>query len=176
MSVLLIGLGETLTEAVATRLLEQGDEVRIVLPDVAERERWRASGLHVAVGDISDEDFAWRACMNVRTVVAGDQPPVHREVREILGEVLKKAGVGRVVVVGAGEPDELVGALQADPELEHVILRFRRKSLLGSRDAVSPEDLAVAVDAADDLAGTPRLDLDLTRTEAWAELRLEPPA
>ena len=175
MSVLLIGLGETLTEVVAARLLEQGDEVRLVLAEETERERWRARGVHVAVGDMADEDFAWRACMNVRTVVAGDHHPLHPPLREVLAGVLRKAGVGRVVAVGAGEPDELVGSLRAEPELEHVILRFRRRGLLGAKDAVAPADLAVAVDAADDLAGSPRLDLDLTRDADWKELRLDPP-
>ena len=176
MSVLLIGLSEGLTGAVAVRLLEQGDEVRLVLAEEADRERWRALGLHVAVGDMTDEDFAWRACMNVRTVVAGDLHPVDREMRRVLAGVLRKAGVGRLVVVGAGEPDELVASLAAEPELEHVILRFRRRGFLGSKDAVSPGALAVAVDAADDLAGTPRLDLDLTQPDGWAGLRLEPPS
>ena len=176
MSVLLIGLGESLTEAVAARLLGQGDEVRLVLAEETERERWRARGLHVAVGDMADEDFAWRACMNVRTVVAGDRSPVDRDMREALSGVLRKAGVGRLVVVGAGEPDPLVSSLQTETELEYVILRFRRRGLLGAKDAVAPDDLAVAVDAADDLAGAPRLDLDLTREPAWTELRLEPPA
>ena len=175
MSVLLIGLGEALTEAVAARLLEQGDEVRLVLADEAERERWRARGLHVAVGDMADEDFAWRACMNVRTVVAGDHTPVDGEMREVLAGVLRKAGVGRLVVVGAGESDALAGSLQADDELEYVVLRFRRRGLLGAKDAVAPDALAVAVDAADDLAGTPRLDLDLTQDDAWTRLRLERP-
>lgn len=175
MSVLLVGLGEALTEAVAARLLEQGDEVRIVLPDAGERERWRGQGLHVAVGDISDEDFAWRACMNVRTVVAGDRSPVDREIRPLLASILRKAGVGRVVAAGAGEPDPLVAGLESEPDLEHVILRYRRRGFLKAKDAVSPEHLALAVDAADDLAGGPRLDLDLTHAEAWAELSLDPP-
>lgn len=175
MSVLLVGLGEQLTEAVASRLLEQGDEVRLVLAEEAGRGRWRARGIHVAVGDMADDDFAWRACMNVRTVVAGDRPPVSGELREVLAAILRKAGVGRVVVVGAGEPDGLVEAFQGEPELEYVVLRFRRRGLLGTKDVVSPHDLAVAVDAADDLAGTPHLDLDLTQDDAWAALRLDPP-
>lgn len=175
MSVLLVGLGEQLTDAVAARLLEQGDEVRLVLAEEAGRERWRARGIHVAVGDMADDDFAWRACMNVRTVVAGDRPPVVGALREALAEVLRKAGVGRVVVVGAGEPDGLVGALQGEPELEYVVLRFRRRGLLGPKDAVGPRELAVAIDAADDLAGTPHLDLDLTHDDAWGALRLDPP-
>lgn len=175
MSVLLTGLSPELTEAVAERLQGQGDEVRMIVANDAERERWRPRGVHVAVGDLTDDDFLWRACTNVRTVVAGDHAPVSsREVREVLAAMLTKTDVDRLVVVGAGKPDELVTGAEA-AGLSYVVLRFRKKGLLGTKDAVAPRDLATAIDAADDLAGEPHLDLDLTDGAAWTSLLLEPP-
>lgn len=175
MSVLLAGLGDEVTRSVVTRLLAQDDEVRIVLGDPGDRERWRALGVHVAVGDLTDDDFVWRACTNARTVVAGEHAPVDtRAVREVLAGLLTKTDADRLVVVGAGEPDELVGGARS-AGIDHVVLRFCRRGLLGHRDVVAPDDLATAIDAADDLAGHPRLDLDLSDADAWSALRLAAP-
>lgn len=176
MSVLLTGLEEELTETLARRLVSQADEVRIILGDDACRERWRTLGLHVAVGDLTDDDFLWRACTNVRTVVAGDGRPADApEVRESLPSLLGKTDVDRLVVVGPAEDDALVGSLR-DADMDHVILRFRKRGLLGSRRGVATADLAAAIDAADDLAGEPRLDLDLLDAGSWTQLRLPAPS
>lgn len=175
MSVLLTGLDDELTEIVAARLMAQEDEVRIVLGDEQGRDHWRSLGIHVAVGDLTDDDFVWRACMNVRTVVAGEGAPAGTpEVRRTLAASLDKTDVDRVVVVGAGEPDELVAGVRA-AGVSHVVLRVRKRGILGLRGAVDADDLAVAIDAADDLAGEPRLYLDLWEPEAWRQLRLDPP-
>ena len=174
MSVLLVGLDDELTEILAARLIAQADEVRIVLGDDSARERWRAQGVHVAVGDLTDDDFVWRACMNVRTVVVGDRPPVDESsVRHGLAGFLEKTDADRVVVVGADD-DELVAGLRTSG-LPHVVLRFRKRGLLGWKEVISASDLAVAIDAADDLAGEPRLHLDLWEPSAWQSLRLEQP-
>ncbi len=175
MSVLLTGLGDELAEVLATRLISQDDEVRIVLGDDAERERWRSHGLHVAVGDLTDDDFLWRACTNVRTVVAGDRPPADtQEVRASLADLLGKTDADRLVIVGPRDDDPLVTGAKA-AAVDHVVLRFRKRGLLGSRQAVATADLAAAIDAADDLAGEPRLDLDLSEDASWQALRLSAP-
>lgn len=175
MSVLLVGLEEELTRTVGARLLAQDDEVRIVLGDEAKRETWRALGIRVAVGDLTDDDFLWRAFTNVRTVVAGERPPADApDVRHQLAASMKKSDPDRLVVVGAGEDDPLVAGIRA-ADVDHVVLRFRKRGLLGYRSAASTPQLAAAIDAADDLAGNPRLDLDLSEERSWAELRLAPP-
>lgn len=175
MSVLLAGLGDELTEALSARLIAQDDEVRIVLGDETERERWRAVGMRVAVGDLADADFVWRAFTNVRTVVAGEQSPVDNpEVRHDLAGMLRNTDADRLVVVGAGESDPLVASARA-ADIDHVVLRFRKRGLLGHRNAASCDELAAAIDAADDLAGHPRLDLDLWHESSWVALRLPPP-
>jgi len=175
MSVLLAGLDDELTRTLAERLRAQDDEVRMVLDDPAGREGWRTLGIHVAVGDLTDEDFVWRAATNVRTVVVGDRPPADAgDVRRHLASMLTRTDADRLVVVGPGNDDELIDGARA-AGLAHVVLRFRRRGLLGSRDVVGPRDLAAAIDAADDLAGEPRLDLDLVEPSAWEALRLEPP-
>ena len=172
MSVLLLGLEDALAQATAERLVAQDDEVRIALTTPVEGDAWRARDVHVATGDLTDDDFLWRAFTNVRTVVVGDSDGVGSEVFEVLPGAAKKAGVDRVVVV-AGEPEELVeGVLRQD--MDHVVLRVRKGKI--RRRAVETDDLAIAIDAADDLAGNPRLDLDLWSAAGWEALRLEPPA
>jgi hypothetical protein len=75
------------------------------------------------------------------------------------------------VVVGPVHP-QARAALRGS-KLEYVILgAVERRRLLGRRPRLSSEKLAEAVDAADDLAGNPRLELDLTDERAWTELKL----
>ena len=42
----------------------------------------------------------------------------------------------------------------------------------GRRGTIDPARVAEAIDAADDLAGNPRLELDLGTPDAWRALRL----
>jgi hypothetical protein len=63
--------------------------------------------------------------------------------------------------------------------LDYVLLRIgasaaRFVPFVGRKRARVPA-LAQAIDAADDLAGNPRLDLDLTTIEGWAVLGVDPP-
>lgn len=172
MSVLLTGVEEPLAAAIAQRLIAQEDEVRILLESVKDRERWRERGVYVAVGDDQDEDFVWRAAGGVRTVVAG-AGLLSGPSGSVLVAGARRAGAGRFIVLadrsGATLPEALL-----EEGTEVVVLRLPRKKLLG-RQQVSPDDVAEAVDAADDLAGTPNLDLDLGEPDAWGQLRLAPP-
>ena len=172
MSVLLAGIDEHLARAIAARLIAQSDEVRIVLDSSRERDAWRERGVYVAVGDAEDEDFVWRAAGGVRTVVAGAE-----RLAGVAGAVLvagaKRAGTGRFIVLTKGDPPRLPeGLLEEDADL--IVLRLPKKRLL-QRELLAPESVAEAVDAADDLAGSPHLDLDLGQPDAWGELRLAPP-
>lgn len=170
MSVLLAGLDDELAAAVAERLIAQQDEVRIILPSGASSEMWRGRGVYVASGDLGDEDFVWRACGGVRTVVA-EPSLVAGEEGALFVSGARRAGVGRFVVVGEASPGENV---LYEVDADRIILRLPKKGLL-RRKAVALDDVASAIDAADDLGGAPRLELDLSVAASWAKLRLDPP-
>ena len=166
MSVLIVGAEGEVGEAVIARLVEQGDEVRVIEPDERAGERWRALGAHVATGSPGDADLVERAAQNVRTLVALrelDYAPL------VQGAVA--AGVGRFVV--AAEGSDRFGL--EDVDVEFVILLVAQ-SPFRRRPSLAPAALALAVDAADDLAGAPRIYVDLRVGEGWRRLGLDPPA
>lgn len=169
---LLVGLDEDLLPALIRRLTEQDDEVRILEADPELSERWRELGAHIASGATWDADLIERAAQNVRTIVVGGRSPVPRV--DLLGAVVEggrfAAREMRVVWVGAST-GETMGALR-ESSLEFVALISPRPRLLSRKHKLAPEDLAEAIDAADDLAGHPRLELDLGAPEGWAALRL----
>lgn len=152
MSVLLAGLDPELVAAVTRRLVAQGDQVRVVARSAA-----RPPGAHVAIGDPGDDDLVERAAQGARTIVAG----VEGRAGALAGAA--RAGVDRAVLLG-GDPDGVPGSMS------WVLLVTKRRL----RRSPAPEDVAEAVDAADDLAGEPRLVADLTTDEGWRALRLEP--
>jgi hypothetical protein len=167
MSVLIVNTSGTLAEAVARRLIEQGDEVRAIVPE--DDSDLRALGVHVAKGEWWDADLVERAAQNVRTIVYID--PQTGPLDGVL-DGARAAGVDRLVLCGVipREVRELIRTLPYD----HVVLETGRKR--GFLRSVLPvAAVAEAVDAADDLAGNPRLELDLTKKEAWSELKLEAP-
>jgi hypothetical protein len=172
-SILLVGLDEDLMPALIRRLTEQGDEVRALEYDDAASDRWRSLGAHVASGPQWDADLIERAAQNVRTIAVGERHD--RDPAELMDALVEGGALAspamRLVVVGRLQPQALA-ALRGS-KLEYVILEgVERRGLLGRRPTLSPEKLAEAVDAADDLAGHPRLELDLTDERAWAELKL----
>jgi hypothetical protein len=173
MSVLLVGLAEDLMPPLIRRLTEQGDEVRVLEADETATDRWRSLGAHVASGPQWDADLIERAAQNVRTIAVGDRHD--RDPTELMEALVEGGELAsrdmRLVVVGDVLPRAL--AVLRDSKLEYVILGSPvRRRLLGRRPSVSPERLAEAVDAADDLAGDPRLELDLGDERAWRELKL----
>lgn len=177
MSILLIGLDEELMPVLIRRLMTEGDEVRVLEADAEASDRWRALGAHIASGPQWDADLIERAAQNTRTIVVGDR---HAQKSAELMEALVEGGgfasrEMRLVVVGDLGPREL--NILRDSKLDYVVLgSVRRRGLLGKRSAPTPEQLAVAIDAADDLAGHPKLELDLRDELAWQELRLRSPS
>ncbi len=166
MSVLLAGLDPVCGEAVARRLVAQGDQVRVIVSPAGDVYAYDAVGAHVARGDAGDDDLVERAAQGCRTMVLGELP-AQSFASAIEGA--RRARVGRVVVCASTSPE----GLPAD--LSWVVLLVPRRKLLGRRRPPGPAALAEAVDAADDLAGEPRLVADLSRRAGWEALRLAAP-
>ena len=177
MAILLVGLEGRLREALVERLLAAGDDVRALAPDADAAARWRALGAHAAVGAAADPDLVERAAQGVRTVVValrptraplGRTPSAPEGVLESVVEGARAASPSvRLVVYADALRDE---EREAVARVEHVVLLAR-----GLRPPPA-EAVAEAIDAADDLAGQPRVELDLRRSGAWETLGVTPPA
>lgn len=180
MSVLIVGATRTVggmngADLVA-RLAGQGDEVR-VLDRPSRRfglEEMRRAGAHVASGDLSDDDLIERAAQNVRTLflLSPDLDGVPDEVdAAVTGAV--GAEVERVVVCCEEAPLR-AGAKIRSAGIQYAIVVVGRTRKI-RRPRLPPAAIARALDAADDLAGDVRLDLDLRDQDSWEALRIEPP-
>ena len=174
MSVLLIGLDEDSGPALIRRLLDEGDIVGVVEEDRSRAELWRKGGAHVATGSSSDPDLIERAAQHARSIVVFVHEPTVAETR--VAAVLEAGRLApetpRIIVVGT-PPDQVAEMLRGSA-FDYVVLQMGRgrRRFLRKGPRVAAEDLAAAVSAADDLAGTPRLDVDLTSAAAWTELGL----
>lgn len=165
MSVLVVGARGDAGKAVVARLVDQGDDVRVIEPDETAAARWRALGAFVARGTPDDADLVERAAQSVRTVIvlgAADLGPV------VTGAAA--AGVGRLVVCVRRRDEVDPAALS--PEVVALLIPATRVT---RRPAISAERLAEAIDAADDLAGAPRMVVDLGASEGWRRLGLQSP-
>ncbi len=167
MSVLLVGFEGEEASAVIRRLLGQGDQVRLVEPDRFAAQTWRDHGAFVAAGDPADDDLIERAAYESRTVVLFDR--ARPGVIEAVIAGARMAGVGRIVLIVGDGGGEAAATLVASG-FSHVIVVLPKKSLLG-RERITSERLAEAIDASDDLAGEPRLTVDLG-ADGWAALGL----
>jgi TrkA-N domain len=157
---------------VIERLVAQGDEVRVVEPDPQQVEPWRNLGARVAQGGAGDADLVERAGQNCRTVVLFDLGDDSVPVLEAVLEGIADTTIDRVVLVAVREEPECLGLLKAS-ELDYVFLRVKQRPLL-SRFRPSAPSIAEAVDAADDLAGNPHLELELGDPVTAAALHLGP--
>jgi hypothetical protein len=179
-SVLLVGVRGELGRAVAARLIAEGDEVRVVEDRPAAAEEWVRLGAHVAHGSGADPDLIERAAQGVRTVVVGEDESV--AATEVVDAVLEGARIGsrsdiRLVVLTTASFGEGPLAAVVSSGLDHVIVRIRtsRRFLGKERTRVPADALAEFIDAADDVAGHPHDDIDLSDANAWRRLGLEPP-
>lgn len=168
MSILLIGDPGSLGEVLIRRLIAQGDEVRAIAAE-ADAEDLAGYGVHIARGPELDADLVERAAQNVRTIIAFDTAT---EVIESVVEGGRAARVERIVVCATSVPEPVRSHLR-DSDLDYVVLQAPRKGLL--RKGVSETALAEAIDAADDMSGRLRLELNLNESAAWKLLNLDPP-
>ena len=162
MSVLLVGLSPDVGRVLTRRLLEEGDQVRVILrpgEDAASYE-----GAHVATGDAADDDLVERAAQGARTIVLGD---LDDDTRSAALTGAARAGVDRAVLLGKAGGEV--------PAAMSWVALVTPRPLFGLRRGPGPEELAEAVNAADDLAGEPRTVVDLGTDEGWRTLRLERP-
>ncbi len=168
MAVLLIKPPHDVGPVLVGRLVRQDDQVRVI-DDPDDGEPWRRMGAHLAWGDPSDLGLVATAALGCRTIVAFSE-----------GGLIQAAAAAQAACV-----ERVVAVLEAAPPaheraswgIDHVILMSgNQKKRWGVRGrGVSPEDLAEAIDAADDLAGHPRLTLDLGEPTSWGWLNLDPP-
>lgn len=181
-SILLIGADSSLGDTLVRRLLDEGDEVRVLITD-EDAGRLGELGAYIATGPELDVDLVERAATNCRTIVVIERPGLNTP------EIVRTAIVGGRAALGAPEegirlilcgavPDEAAIAALRSSDLSFVVLRTGGR-LAGFlpvvTERVSDEQVATAVDAADDIAGEVRLELDLTDAADWAKLNLTPP-
>jgi hypothetical protein len=167
-SVLLAGLDPRLVSALTRRLLAAGDQVRVIA--AAGEDPRSYEGAHVARGEVGDDDLVERAAQGARTIVLGDVGDAARAAA-LAGAAA--AGVDRAVLICS--PPAPGADVAVPARLSWVALVLPAPGLLRRR-TLPAEALAKAVDAADDMAGEPRLVADLATDEGWALLRLDPPA
>lgn len=158
-----------LGRAVATRLLSQGDEVRVIVSPSGD-QGWRELGVHVALGDPAAPDLVERAAQNCRTVVLLGRAATDGEVLDSVTDAAAAAGVDRLVLCRASERAP-VPPLEGRWKGGFVVMEQTTGRWPRAR-SVADELVAEAVDAADDLAGDPRLVLDLNDPEGRAKLGL----
>jgi hypothetical protein len=179
-SILLTNVDPRLAGPLIELLMAQGDEVRVVEDDRNRTvgERWRGYGAKVAWGPADDPDLVERAAQGVRTIVVMERTKVDTvsALRSAL-EAGRAAGVDRVVLCTTRPSESALRALRSS-DMDYVVLELAsprsRLSRAFRREDVWPK-FAEAVSAADDLAGSLRLELDLSKPAAWDALHLETP-
>lgn len=162
MSFLLVTGDASLQEALVEALVRDGDIVRVIEPDRERAARLKERKAFVAVGDPSDAELIERAGYGARTAVLADPVPVTNE----LLTAIAAARITRVVY--AGRSRDAIDVLASAP-LDHVVLKRKRGTLGRDRDL---QLVVAAVIAADDVAGNPRVVVDLTKKNDLAQLSL----
>jgi NADPH:quinone reductase-like Zn-dependent oxidoreductase len=178
MSVLLVGAAGATGDAVVSRLLDAGDEVRVVATPSEDVERWRSRGAHIALGHPDDDDLIERAAQNTRSIVVFfESAGAPQEMLKAAVMGATRAGVERLIVVCPALGTEVEDTF-AQTSIDYIVLvtGSSGRRMISLRPSLAAENIALAVDAADDVAGHPRSVLDLRRPEAWRALKLDQPA
>lgn len=163
---MIVGRGEV-EPAVARRLLDQGDEVRVVVVDAVEKPAWVALGIHVAIGDPTDDDLIERAGQGARTLALFDEHANDPETVGAASKAATAAGIERLILCAPDVPPGILQLIEG-AEAGYVALSYGRRLSLKGRAPV--EVIVEAVDAADDMSGDPRLAVDLRQGGALALL------
>lgn len=171
MSILLLAPPPGTADAVIARLISQGDEVRVIESDREQADRWKTLGARVALGSAFDADLIERAAQNSRTLVLFDADDRATDLFEAAIAGASGTSVDRLILVGDGPARSCLQMVRASG-LDYVFLRTPRQREVLRRRRTNPAAVAEAVDAADDLAGHPRLELDLSDPDAVRALGL----
>lgn len=163
MSILLVDPPTDVGAEVVTRLVRQGDEVRVIEHDPARASLWTRLGAHVARGDPTDGDLIERAATNCRTVVTFTDDT---EGLAVAAHAARAARVERMIAV-------VQTMREITPDIEVIQLVARARSLF--RKSIAPAALAAAIDAADDVLQVPATALDLADVDSWRALGLDAP-
>lgn len=155
MSVLLVRPPKQIGSAVIDLLTSQGDVVRVIAADAPSAAQWKELGAYVARGSEADADLVERAAQDVRTIVVFED--AQASIEAVL-EGAELAGVGRVVVCIPEPPEHLLARVRAS-RMEYVVLKLGTRRLRGRQRRLTAT--AEAIDAADDLEGHPRIEVDL---------------
>jgi hypothetical protein len=169
-SVLLVGLDAELAQTVTRRLISQDDEVRVIATAGDDAGALRDLGAHVARGQRLDADLVERAAQNVRSIVVGAVEP------ETMSEILEGARFARVerIIVCSDQPQPSSVDLLREAPIQYVVLNYRKPGRFRRRSTHTDDYVALAIDTADDLAGEPRLELDLGAPSSAEALGLDP--
>lgn len=161
MALLLMGVQGRIAEMLIERLLRQRDEVRVLENDKELADQWKSMGAHVAQGSYDDVDLIDRASTNVRTIVVGapDDDALEERVAAVDEAVGPRSHETRLVLLGT-KRDRRIQARLDRSSYEYVYLIMRGRFRFG-RGRGAPDVVAEAIDAADDMAGHPRLVVEL---------------
>jgi hypothetical protein len=144
-SILIVRPPVELGDVLIPRLIDQDDQVRVIETSAQEADHWRALGAHIASAPDIDDDLIDRAAQNVRTIVLFDP-----DVLEVTLEGAVTARVSRVILCCPTVSRQSMTSLEKSG-LEYVVVetgRWRKPPV---------RVIAEAIDAADDLAGHPKL-------------------
>jgi hypothetical protein len=175
-SVLIVAGDPQIEGLLAKRLVAEGDVVGVVVESDGMAEQFDVGAAHLAVGSRTDEDLIERAAMHARTIVVYEETgqPAYREIVTAAVAAAERLDGVRMVMWGPEHSREAVESVRLSG-LPYVIIRTGKlRSRL--RRTIPAEAVVEAIDAADDLAGDVRLEVDLARAEDWVRLKLEPPS
>ncbi len=148
-------------DTVIARLRAQGDEVRVVEGDADRAERWRQLGALVAHGFSDDPDLVERAAQNCRTIVVFDVDDSRPGLLEAALEAARNTSIDRAILIAKDSSPRSLAMVRATG-IDHVFLLARARRAILRRRGPGAALLAEAIDASDDLAGNPRLELELS--------------
>lgn len=118
MPLLVVGADTPAGQAIVSRMLQEGGELRVFVSDPGEADRLRAAGAKVALGDVSDTSHIEGAATGAHTIVFVAAALVDGRERAFadtatgLGQgwvaAARDAGARRVVWVGSDPPPDVI--------------------------------------------------------------------
>lgn len=155
------------------RLKSEGDEVRVIEANSARIAFWRELGALVAEGEPDNADLIERAAQNCRTIVIFDVADASTAVVEAAVEGALNTSVDRAILIVTGPAPRSLELVRSSG-LDHIFLHVPPRRGILRRRGPDTSLLGQAIDAADDLAGHPRLDLELSDPRTARALDLHP--